>query len=340
MAGRYLEFPFDEEIFNYQWKNQPDTFLTTILESGAVTRDGEIARLISNGSNFYTTPYYNELGGDVQLYDGQTDFEYSTISGGTYSGVVYGRMKAWDAISFIKDFNSGADPMQQIAGGVANYWNKYRQGMFVKLLETIFSIEGDDEWAKHTLNLASSTESATEDNKIGPTSINDAIVQANGDNAQGYSLAIMHSNVAKRLANLQLLEFGKYTDISGIRNSMTLTDVNGMRIIINDNVPVVDSGTATGEKEYTTFVLGQGAVAYEPAPVDKPAEMDRNPEKNGGMDMIYTRVRETFAPVGFSFVGNMGEINVAIPDEDLFAPTNWERKIDDKAVKMARIITN
>ena len=111
MAGTNLGFPFDAEIFNYDWKNTPDLVLTNMINSGAVVKDGEIERLIANGSNFFTVPYYDVLGGDEDVYNGVNDFTDDTLTGGSYSGVVYGRMKKWSAKSFIKDFNSGADPM-------------------------------------------------------------------------------------------------------------------------------------------------------------------------------------------------------------------------------------
>ena len=338
MAGTYLNFPFDEEVFNYSWKTTPDLFMDNILASGAVERDSEISRLISNGSNAYVVPFYNNLGGDEQLYDGVTDFTYDTISGGTYKGVVYGRMKAWDAVSFIKDFNSGADPMGQIVKGVANYWQKKRQERFVKLLDTIFNIEGDVDFAKHTTDISSEDLTVGEENIMGATTIYDAIVKSNGDNATGYSLAVMHSKVAQDLANLQLLEFSKYTDSRGITRQLPIAQANGMTVIINDGVPVDDSGD---NPEYTTFVLGNGDIKYEDAPVDIPVEMDRDPEKAGGKDMIYTRLRETFAPYGFSFTKDVsGSADIAVPDSIFLNPANWERHIDAKAVMMTRIISN
>lgn len=381
-VGRYLDFPFDKEVFNYSWKNTPDLFLDNILASGAVQRDSEIARLIANGSNSYVVPYYNNLGGDEQLYDGVTDFTYDSITGGHYKGVVYGRMKAWDAISFIKDFNSGADPMGQIVKGVATYWQKKRQERLVKLLETIFNIT-DTDFANHTLDIASETGTVGEENIIGATTIGDAIVKANGDNASGYSLAIMHSKVAQDLANLQLLEFSKYTDERGITRRLPIANINGMTVIVNDGVPVdkkisyvkteddqldedktyytkhptKDEYTAVAEPnendigtyyeqidlpdEYTTFILGNGAIKFEEAPVAIPVEMARNAEKAGGKDMIYTRVRETFAPYGFSFTADVSTAqNIAVPDSILLDPENWERHIDAKAVMMARVISN
>lgn len=381
-VGRYLDFPFDKEVFNYSWKNTPDLFLDNILASGAVQRDSEIARLIANGSNSYVVPYYNNLGGDEQLYDGVTDFTYDSITGGHYKGVVYGRMKAWDAISFIKDFNSGADPMGQIVKGVATYWQKKRQERLVKLLETIFNIT-DTDFANHTLDIATATGTVGEENIVGATTIGDAIVKANGDNASGYSLAIMHSKVAQDLANLQLLEFSKYTDERGITRRLPIANINGMTVIVNDGVPVdkkisyvktedvqldpdktyytkhatKDEYTAVDEPdenalstyyeqidlpdEYTTFILGNGAIKFEEAPVDIPVEMARNAEKAGGKDMIYTRVRETFAPYGFSFTADVSTAqNIAVPDSILLDPENWERHIDAKAVMMARVISN
>lgn len=384
-VGTYLNFPFDKEVFNYSWKTTPDLFLDNVLRSGAVQRDSEIARLIANGSNAYVVPYYNNIGGTEQLYDGVTDFIYDSLTGGHYKGVVYGRMKAWDAVSFIKDFNSGADPMQQIVNGVATYWQKKRQERLIKLLDTIFNITGDADFATHTTDIASATTTITEANMMGATTIADTIVKANGDNSGGYSLAIMHSKVAQDLANLQLLSFGKYTNPAGITSNVRIADANGMIVIINDGVPVTQNVAVTYEKtedveidekkvyytlsgevyskvttpladnigsyyekivtpttkEYTTFILGQGAIKFEDAPVDIPVEMDRNPEKAGGKDMIYTRLRETFAPYGFTFTKDVSATAlIAVPDTELLKSTNWERKIDAKAVMMARIITN
>lgn len=339
MAGTNLSFPFDAEIFNYSWKSTPDVILTTMLESGAVVQDAEIERLIANGSNFFTTPFYDVLGGTEDVYNGVNNFTGATLTGGNYNGVVYGRMASWSAKSFIKDFNSGADPMAQIVDGVANFWIKARQTRLLGILAGVFGITGDADWSLHITNLATATSSATDANKIGVTTINDACVKANGDHATDYSLAIMHSVVANRLANLQLLEYSKYTDSAGITRNLPIATVNGKTVIVNDNVPVSASGTASGEKDYVTYILGQGAIRYAKAPVDVPSEMDRNPNLNGGVDMIYTRMRECIAPYGFSFKGDC-TTDVGVPDAVLFNKASWERKMPSKSIFMAKLVTN
>lgn len=339
MAGTHLNFPYDPEIFNYSWKNTPDVILTSMIESGAVVVDAEIARLIANGSNFFTTPYYDLIGGTEQVYNGVNDMTVDLTSGGNYSGVVYGRMKGWQAKSFVKDFNSGADPMQQIVSGVAQYWQKQRQVRFVKLLDAIFGISGDADFALHKTNICTTGASVLDANKIGETTINDATVKANGDHNTEYTLAIMHSVVANRLANLQLLNFSKYTDASGITRSLPIGQINGLTVIVNDNVPVVASGSASGEKEYTTYILGNGAIRFASASVEVPSEMDRDPAKFGGADMIYTRIRECMHPYGFSFKGD-ATTDVGVPDAVLHASASWERKMPAKSIFMTQLKTN
>jgi hypothetical protein len=339
MAGNNLNFPYDAEIFNYAWKSAPDMILTSMIQSGAIVRDAEIERLISNGSNYFTTPYYDVLGGDEQDYNGVNDFTYDELTGGSYSGVVFGRMKAWKAISFIKDFNSGADPMAQIVAGVSTYWIKKRQARLIGLLEALFGITGDAEFALHINNVATAGATVAEENLIGATTLNDTAVKANGDNAGSYSLAIMHSVVANRLANLQLLEFSKYTDASGITRNLPLAQVNGYTVIVNDSVPVDDSASASGEKEYVTYLLGQGAIRFAQAPVDVPSEMERDAKVAGGVDMIYTRIREAMVPYGFNFIGDV-TTDVSIPDTVLLASASYERKMPHKSVFLAKVVTN
>ena len=339
MAGTNLNFPFDAEVFNYSWKNTPDVILTTMLTSGAVVNDPEIARLISTGSNFFTTPYYDVLTGTEDVYNGVNEFTGGGLTGGVYSGVVYGRMAKWSATAFIKDFNSGADPMAQIVAGVAQFWQKARQTRLLGILGGVFGITGDADWTLHTTSIVTSGASVTDANRIGVTSINDACIKANGDNAVGYSMAIMHSVVANRLANLQLLEYSKYTDPAGITRALPIGTVNGLTVIINDNVPKTDSGSASGEYDYVTYILGQGSIRYAEAPVDVPSEMDRDPNLNGGTDMIYTRLRECIAPYGFSFKGDVST-DVGVPDSELFDRTNWERKMPAKAIFMCQLVTN
>ncbi|MCI9273989.1 MAG: coat protein, partial [Clostridiales bacterium] len=63
MAGTFLGFPFDEELFYNAWSEAPDPTRTAILNSGAMVQDGVIASQIQGKGNIYTVPFYNILDG-------------------------------------------------------------------------------------------------------------------------------------------------------------------------------------------------------------------------------------------------------------------------------------
>lgn len=112
-----------------------------------------------------------------------------------------------------------------------------------------------------------------------------------------------------------------------------------------DYVVYVDAFT-----EYTTYVLGNGSISYEDLGVKVPYEMNRNPEKNGGQDTLYTRQRKVFAPFGISYE-KKSQATLSPTNEELKKGENWtlvhsgettESKrsyINYKAVPIARIIS-
>ncbi len=348
MAGTYLGLPFDEELFFNEWRNEPDTYKTAMIESGAVVEDADIASKIAGGSNLYTMPFYNVLPTtDPVNYDGKTDIVAEETSGDALTGVVYGRAKAWSARDFIKDFHK-ADPMASIISQVARYWDKYNEKTVLAVLGALFGCTPTDSaiataWALHSTDISASSGTVAAANKLADASIADAAVKACGDNANGlFSLAFMHSTVANNLAKLDLLEYRKYTDPSGIERQLPIADINGYTVITDDSL-VDTSGTLP---KYTTYLLGGGVLRTASAPVDHPVSTDRDEAKNGGQDLLFTRVRRTLAANGFTWTGKNtntteGNLNAISPTlVGLSDVSNYDLKFDPKAVAMARVVSN
>jgi len=345
----YLGYPFDPELFLYQWQNEKDPTLTALFESGAVQANDTIKNLISNGSDYYTIPFYKTIGGTPDNYDGDADITVTDPTASSQSGVVYGRAHAWKDQDFIRDFNSGADPMKQITSQVARYWAKQRQTIMLAILKGIYNIADDSEdawgeWQNHTFSIATATAAVAATNKLGATSAGDAVQKAVGDAFNEFNLSIMHSKVATNLAGLELLEFRKYTDANGVQRQLRLADYNGMTVVIDDGVPVADSGTAAGAKEYTTYLFGTGALQYAPAPVDTPVEIGRNELGDGGYNFLVTRLRETLHPNGFNFVIPTSGYTKSPTNNQLGANAsgnaNWSIAGNPKNIAIARIISN
>ena len=343
MPGTFLGYPFDEEIFLLNWQAAVDPVLTAIIDSGAVQENGVIANMIANGSNFYTIPFYNVLGGTDDNYDGETNITITAPDGGSQSGVVYGRAHGWKDQDFVHDFNSGANPMQQIASQVNKYWGKKRQARLLSIINGIFGITDDttdnwDAWQLHTLNIATTSTSVADANKVDATSAADCMQKAVGDNANIFSMAIMHSKVANNLAKQQLLEYRKYTDPSGIERSLPIADWNGLTVVVDDGCPATANSSATGEKDYQTFLFGQGAIQYAKAPVRHAVEIARVPLEAGGYDTLITRLRETLHPNGFSYT--LPDSTVSPTDVQLGTAAQWKVVTNPKNIAIARIVSN
>lgn len=317
----YLGYPFDPELFLLNWGNEPDPVKTALLESGAMVEDGTIANLISTGSDIYTVPFYNTIGGDPSNYDGATDISVSSSKGASMTGVVFGRSKGWLENQFTRDFNNGADPMNaQVVPQVARYWQKQDQALILKMLKGISGVSGI---SSHVISTGA---------EIDGTTLGDAAVDALGDNSDAFTIAFMHSKIANKLANLQMLEFAKYTDAQGIeRTNRKIGYVNGLLAVIDDNAPYV-AGTSS-----TVYLLGDGFLRHADAPVEVPVEVSRDPQTDGGVNTLYTRRRQTIHPNGFSFIKPSSGYSASPTDDQLAASANWSLVYDAKAVPFAAV---
>lgn len=331
-----LAFYYDEEIFNDVFTSEPDPTTLALLESGAMVEDAEIARLISNGSNYYALPYYKDIEGDELNYDGSTDLTVDDTESGVMYGTVWGRMKGWRALDFVKDFST-ADPIRNILNRIQKWKSKKVQKRLIGILDAVLSIASDDDLALHTTDITSATTTVTDDNKIALTTARTCVVKANGDNADDYALAIMHSQVADRLSQFNVLEFFKYNLPNGQEADVRVGRTGNMVVLITDEVPHEEDGTSNA-MEYTTYFLGRGCVGHATAPVEHPTETARDPEKAGGIEKLYTRYRETMLPYGFSF--EMTSLPISPTDAQLETSTNWKRKYDAKNIHIARLISN
>ena len=75
------------------------------------------------------------------------------------------------------------------------------------------------------------------------------------------------------------------------------------------------------DHEYTTYVLGEGAIEYTNCGVKTPSEIERAALKNGGESTLVSRQRKVFAPYGISWKTNS---IISPTDAQLENGTNWE----------------
>lgn len=339
---------FDSKIFNPNVFGKyvdriPNLKRNELLKSGALVSRNDLKALFDEqtGSFYATVPVRGLIDGEAQNYDGETDVEATSTTTYSQGMIVVGRMKAWTEKDFSQDITSGVNFMDNVAAQVAEYWDEVDQDTLLSILNGIFSMTGAENKKfvdNHTYDITKAT-----DTKVGATTLNNAIQKACGDNKKAFSLAIMHSQVATNLENLQVLEYLKYTDANGIQRSLEIATWNGRLVIVDDSMPTAE---LEGSTQYTTYVLGKGAFEYANVGCKVPYEMDRNPYKNGGVETLITRQRKVFAPKGISFT-KKSVAKLSPTKAELENGANWSlikdasesKTINHKAIAIARIVS-
>lgn len=301
------------------------------MQSGVVINDPTIQSAIGAEGNFGTIPYYTDIGGTPVNYDGQTDIPVDEAGGDFLSFVVYGRAKAWKTRDFVHDLSSG-DPMANIVRRVARYWHKQDHARIIGVLDAVF---GGTQLPNHVMDISASSGDLV---KIGETTLNTLATMTLGDNKGAYRVAIMHSNVANTLENFQLLEYGKGVDAGALQAEQRIGRANGFTVIIDDGVPV--DLTDPDYPKYTTYLLGTGALRASKGALKTPVETARRTLENGGEDILATRVRGVLHPNGFSYSLPAVGFTGSPTDAQLFDSSLYTRKYAEKAIPMAKLITN
>lgn len=341
MAGRFDSKSFNAEAFKYKVGHVPNLKRNELVKSRAVvTQDEDIsAAFRQDGTHYARLAMKGLVGGEADNYDGNTDI--STERTATYEQgvIVVGRAKGWEEQDFSYDITGGQDFMGNIAAQVSEYKQALDQGLLLAALDGIYAM-ADTEGAKfvesHTLDI-----SAAKTPTVGATTINTAMQKACGDNKSKFALAIMHSAVATDFENLQLLQYMKYTDASGVQKDLTLGTINGRLVLIDDSMPV------NGNK-FTTYLLGAGAMTLIDVGVKVPYEMSRDPKTRGGVDMLWMRQRKALSAYGLSYE-KKSQASLSPTNDELKNGANWllvsdmsettPKYIDTKSILIARVIS-
>lgn len=358
--GTFNSKTFNSEVFLKYLETIPQDKLVRLLNSGVLVASPDLANSLPEqvGGNYLVKPFKARLSGDPVIYDGATDITDNEL--GTYKQgiVVIGRAKGFSELDFTESI-TGHDFMSDVAVQLVEYWQGVYENLLLAILKGIFGSA-----------LASNV--IDTQNVVNVTTLNSAMQKVSGDLANHFALVFMHSAVATELANLQLLQYIKYTDAAGIQRDTNLATWSGRLVFVTDQVPTNDvdavytltsdvaidptktyytrSGSGTSadpyvftpvaspdisdiatyyEKtaneytEYTTYVLGRGAISYAECPVKVPVEMDRQPAEDGGKDILYSRKRVVFAPYGVTFK-TTGMSSTTPTNTELATSSAWE----------------
>jgi len=299
------------EVFN-PYVIQRTMELSAILSSGIAQADPKFNELASAAAETIKMPYWTDLTGDDEVLDDATALTPGKIGTSQDVAVILRRGKAWGANDLAANL-AGDDPMRAIGDLVAGYWARRYQAMLIPALSGVFAAAS---MANHVHDISALT---GDEAKISAGGTIDAI-QKLGDAKDILTGYVMHSAVEAALAKQDLIEYVKPSD-----NSLRIPTYMNKRVIVDDGCPVTD-GT------YTTYIFGNGAIAYgEGSPVGfVPTETDR--DSLAGEDYLINRHTLILHPRGVKWTGTAAGSSPT--NVELAVGTNWERVYEDKAIRM------
>lgn len=317
MAGTTLSDVIVPELFT-KYVVQKTMELSALFNSGIVTNNAEFDRLASEAAPIHNMPYFEDLQGDSENVTEGTDLTAKKITSNKDVSTTIRRAAMWSATDLSAAL-AGADPMAAIGDLVAGFWARDMQKELINILNGVFAATT---MTGHVLDVSAEEGAAA---NISASVFIDGL-QMLGD-AQGNLTAVaMHSAVKSYLKKQNLITTQRDS------NSVEFETYQDRRVIVDDGCPYSDG-------VYTTYLFGNGAIAFgNGSPVGfVPTEIDRDKKKGSGVDYLINRRTFILHPRGVQWT-NSSRAAVESPTRaELANKANWKRVYEDKAIRLVAI---
>ena len=340
-----------------------------------------------NGTAYARLAMRGLLDGDAVNYDGETDITATSTKTFEQGMVVIGRAKAWTEKDFSYDVTGGVDFMGNVSAQVAEYKDTLDQKTLLSILKGVFAMPTTDKKNKEFVdkhstlirgNMTATTLNSAVNKACGANKKKFSLVfmhsdvatnlenmklleymkQTDGDGIQkDLTLATWNGRVV--VVDDDLPAVAGYADADADTPGalkVTTAGSGANEIKKSDAAPYFGTkGSLTADTDYvipvtqyTTYIMGNGAISYEDIGAKVPYEMARDPKTKGGEDTLYMRQRKVFSPFGISYEKKT-QSKLSPTDTELENGENWtlvhsgessagsRAYINHKAIPIARI---
>lgn len=340
-----------------------------------------------NGTAYARLAMRGLLDGDAVNYDGETDITATSTKTFEQGMVVIGRAKAWTEKDFSYDVTGGVDFMGNVSAQVAEYKDTLDQKTILSILKGVFAMPTTDKKNKEFVdkhstlirgNMTATTLNSAVNKACGANKKKFSLVfmhsdvatnlenmklleymkQTDGDGIQkDLTLATWNGRVV--VVDDDLPAVAGYADADADTPGalkVTTAGSGANEIKKSDAAPYFGTkGSLTADTDYvipvtqyTTYIMGNGAISYEDIGAKVPYEMARDPKTKGGEDTLYMRQRKVFSPFGISYEKKT-QSKLSPTDAELENGENWtlvhsgessagsRTYINHKAIPIARI---
>jgi hypothetical protein len=298
--------------------------LSALFTSGIVAHSADFDRLASEAAPLHNMPFFEDLSGDSENVVEGASLTAAKITSKVDVSTTIRRAKMWSATDLSAAL-AGKDPMAAIGSLVARYWARDMQKELINTLNGVFGSYTDTNsntvtpLSDHILDISGETGNAA---KISASAFIDAC-QLLGDAQGELTAVVMHSATKAYLKKQNLIQTERDS------TSVEFDTYQGRRVIVDDGCPVANG-------VYTTYLFGNGAVAYgNGSPVRfVPTELDRDKKLGSGVDYLINRKAFILHPRGIKFTNLVRANAETVSRAELANAKNWERVYEPKAIRM------
>lgn len=293
--------------------------LSAIFQSGIITRDSKFDQLASEAAQVHNMPFFADLNGDSEDIVEGTSLTEAKITSKMDTSTTIRRAKMWAATDLSAQL-AGTDPMSAIGNLVAGFWARDHQKELLNMLDGVFA---STSMSGHVLDITAGTGDAA--NFSGKSFID--AMQKLGDARNSLTAVVMHSATKAYLDKLNLIQNIRQSD------ALSFDTYMGRRVIVDDGCPV-------DTDKYTTYLFGEGAIAFGVGnPVGLvPVEVDRDKRKGSGVNYLISRKAFIMHPRGVAWTNKNRTNAESVSRAELKKGTNWERVYEPKQIRIVKFV--
>lgn len=299
-----------------------------LWQSGIINQTEEFDNLARGGGNTAHMPFFTDLTGSSQVRSDTTPLTPKKITSRQDVCVTHYRGSAW-GVNGLTSSLSGTDPAEAIASLVAEFWNRDFQACLISTLKGVFA--SATMAAEHVTDISDPDgTNAIATNLISSNATIDALKKM-GDQLDAVTAIAMHGDIYHELLKQDVIEFEQPSE-----QGILIQRYKGRVVIVDDSLPKVP-GAISGSV-YSTYLFGDGAVAYGEGAPKRPVATDVDVLQD---DEYLVNNRDFLLhPRGVKWTGAAPVADTSPTNAELEVATGWERVYEKKNVRLLELKTN
>jgi len=298
--------------------------VSQLFQSGIVAFNEDLNEAAQGPGTSANIPFFNDLSGVSEVLSDTVPLTVNKVTTGSQISAKHFRGKAWGSHDLVAAI-AGVDPVAAIGDLVADWWARDMQKTLLSSLKGFFAAAS---MSDATVDISiTDAAAATAANKISAEATIDA-ADILGDASGDITAIAVHSKQYHSLLKQDLIQFEQRSE-----QGTPIRTYLGKRVIVDDSLPRV--ATTNGFK-YTSYLFGDGAVAFGEADAKAPVEMDRDILL--GEEYLVNRRQFVLHPTGAKWIGTPA--GVSPTNAELETGTNWQAVLSRKNIPIVQLITN